>query len=96
LRSVAASRWVDLELGRCFRSGPDARGNSREVPIELRHHLIVTYMLQGPAGASYGPFDTKDELLSFEEDLDPDEGPYWIEDLSKTKKISKSDRHERN
>jgi len=53
-------------------------------------------MLQGPAGASYGPFDTKDELLSFEEDLDPDEGPYWIEDLSKTKKISKSDRHERN
>ena len=53
-------------------------------------------MLQGPAGASYGPFATKDELLSFEADLDPDEGPYWIEDLSKTKKISKSDRRERN
>lgn len=40
---------------------------------------------------THGPFDTKDELLQFWQGLDAEED-FWIEDLSKTKKLSKSDQ----
>ncbi len=41
---------------------------------------------------THGPFETVIDLLEFwQQELDQDDG-YWIENLSKQKKISKSDQ----